>query len=238
MSMFWLWIKAVGKHWKRELLGGALIGLLALFSELSGITVAPRVYEIGAVIVLFYAMFLAWRDEHLKATGLETAEKARIENETTPMGKLLGSYLAAQAEREQTHAMQELASEMRASRTHDRLNDAARRVIKSGQADTNAQQASKLAALYSRGKELYEMKLTENVPSESWILSVEGWKRDVAANLTKIETTRFDAIIPEGAIGHPGAPNRVHGDMRGRLGVWLDRLDKIIEHYANLVRQQ
>jgi hypothetical protein len=58
------WLRAVGRHWKRELLGGALIGVLALFSELSGITVPPRIYEVAAVAVLFYAMFLAWRDEY------------------------------------------------------------------------------------------------------------------------------------------------------------------------------
>jgi hypothetical protein len=89
MSMFWLWIKAVGKHWKRELLGGALIGLLALFSELSGITVAPRIYEASAVIVLFHAMFLAWRDQ---AEALET-EHTKKEKEPISEGKLFKSLL-------------------------------------------------------------------------------------------------------------------------------------------------
>jgi hypothetical protein len=72
MAVFLQWLKAVGLHWKRELLGGFLIGLLALISEISGATIPPGIYEGAAVVVLFYAMFLAWRDEH------EIIEKAAL----------------------------------------------------------------------------------------------------------------------------------------------------------------
>jgi len=44
------------------LIGGVLIALIALFSEISGTMVPPRVYEGAAVLLIFYAMFLAWRD--------------------------------------------------------------------------------------------------------------------------------------------------------------------------------
>jgi hypothetical protein len=56
------WLRAVGAHWKRESLGGARIGTLALISELSGLTVAPRIYEVAAAVLIFYAMFLAWAE--------------------------------------------------------------------------------------------------------------------------------------------------------------------------------
>jgi hypothetical protein len=113
MSMFWLWIKAVGKHWKRELLGGALIALLGLFSELSGITLAPRIYEASAVIVLFYAMFLAWRDEHTKVEQIERAKKT----EENSFGSMLGRYLNDSAARwpmeEHSRALREHSDALR-----------------------------------------------------------------------------------------------------------------------------
>ncbi len=65
------WLKAVRKHWVQELIGGVLIGLLAVYSEMSGTVVAPRVYEYAAGLLLFYAMFLAWRDEYRKRLSLE-----------------------------------------------------------------------------------------------------------------------------------------------------------------------
>ena len=111
--MFWLWIKAVGKHWKRELLGGALIALLGLFSELSGITLAPRIYEASAVIVLFYAMFLAWRDEHTKVEQIERAKKT----EENSFGSMLGRYLNDSAARwpmeEHSRALREHSDALR-----------------------------------------------------------------------------------------------------------------------------
>lgn len=95
MAMFWLWIKAVGKHWKREVLGGALIGLLALFSELSGITVVPRIYEACAVIVLFFAMFLAWRDP-AEALKLEHEDRARVSKILNPPGPMTALQVACE----------------------------------------------------------------------------------------------------------------------------------------------
>ncbi len=87
MEYVWAWLRAVGRHWRRELLGGVLIGVLALFSELTGIVVSPKIYEIAAVCLLFYAMFLAWLDEYLKADVLEKADKARREIAAEPMPK-------------------------------------------------------------------------------------------------------------------------------------------------------
>jgi hypothetical protein len=63
------WFKAVSKHWKGELLGGVLIGAIALFSELSGVEVRPAIYLLAASLVLFYAMFLAWRDSYRTCEG-------------------------------------------------------------------------------------------------------------------------------------------------------------------------
>jgi hypothetical protein len=75
--MFTQWLKAVGSHWKREVLGGALIGVLALYSDLSGNTVPPRVYELSVVALIFYAMFLAWRDEFRRSLDMVAAASAR-----------------------------------------------------------------------------------------------------------------------------------------------------------------
>jgi hypothetical protein len=88
MTAFMQWLKAVGGHWKQELLGGVLIGTIALYSELSGIIVPPRVYEIALVLVLFYAMFLAWRDEYqarLRAVELLTPHDERPDLRLIPI---------------------------------------------------------------------------------------------------------------------------------------------------------
>ncbi len=102
--------------------------------------------------------------------------------------------------------------------------------MESARAQEHAERASKLAAFSKRGKELYEMKLTENEHFESWKLSVEGWHRDVIANLNDAESAMFDAPISNAleAVGHSGALNRVHGDMRGRILVWLERINLIL----------
>lgn len=60
---FFRWLRAVFTQWLAGLTGGVLIGLVALYSGLSGVAVPPRVYEIVVVIVLFQAMFLAWREQ-------------------------------------------------------------------------------------------------------------------------------------------------------------------------------
>lgn len=46
------------------MLSGALIGFTALFAEVTGVAVSPRVYEVEVFIVVLYASYLAWRDEH------------------------------------------------------------------------------------------------------------------------------------------------------------------------------
>jgi hypothetical protein len=70
MDYVGLWLRAVLKHWKRELLGGVLIGLLALISDLSGRTLPPHIYEGCAALLVFYAMFLAWRDQYTETQVL------------------------------------------------------------------------------------------------------------------------------------------------------------------------
>jgi hypothetical protein len=64
------WIKAVLKRWVAGVTGGLLVGALALYSELTGQSVSPRAYEAVVVLVLFQAMFLAWKreeDDRIKA---------------------------------------------------------------------------------------------------------------------------------------------------------------------------
>src|SRR5258708_33136680 len=71
------WIKSVSKHWKRELFGGVLIASLPLFSEVTGITIPPYVYLVCVVALLFYAMFLAWRDAYEISETANQREHAR-----------------------------------------------------------------------------------------------------------------------------------------------------------------
>ncbi len=90
-----VWLRAVLRNWKKELLGGALIGALALISDLTGITVPPRIYELATVVLVFYAMYLAWRDEHQKVKQLEIDSPELIDR------------------RRHTQALEELTREMR-----------------------------------------------------------------------------------------------------------------------------
>jgi len=53
------------------MLGSVLIGSTALFSAVTGIMVPPYVYGIEAFILLFYASYLAWRDEYHARLGRE-----------------------------------------------------------------------------------------------------------------------------------------------------------------------
>jgi hypothetical protein len=78
--VFCRWVKAVFKQWWADVTGGALVLMLALYSELSGYTVPPRIYEIAVIIALFQAMFLAWRKEE---TGRVKAEKQLADCQTT-----------------------------------------------------------------------------------------------------------------------------------------------------------
>jgi hypothetical protein len=67
------WMRDVFKQWMALVTGGALIGFVALFSELSGIIVPPRIYEIAIVINLFAAMFLAWREQERMRLAVEAS---------------------------------------------------------------------------------------------------------------------------------------------------------------------
>lgn len=141
------WLRAVGKHWKRELLGGALIGLLALVSELSGITIPPRVYEVASVFVLFYAMFLAWQDEY----------SARMKNDLTAselhdqMARLTTDsdlkIRELQLKEREVAAMESQLEEMAQARTEARLrqaSDRAREFIRDWKAASQSKQISEL----------------------------------------------------------------------------------------------
>ncbi len=75
-------LKAVFQQWKAELLGGALIALLGLVSDFTGVAVPPRVYEIAAALLIFYAVFLAWSDEESKKLATE-ARVAELEAQLT-----------------------------------------------------------------------------------------------------------------------------------------------------------
>ncbi len=65
------WLKTVFKQWVADVTGGVLIGAMALYSELSGVTVPPRIYEVVIVFVLFQAMFLAWQEQEQRALKSE-----------------------------------------------------------------------------------------------------------------------------------------------------------------------
>ena len=57
------WLGAVLRHWVQGLIGSLLIGAMALYSELSGKTISPHIYELAGGLLLLYATFLAWSDE-------------------------------------------------------------------------------------------------------------------------------------------------------------------------------
>jgi hypothetical protein len=118
MQYAWAWGKAVGKHWKRELLGGVLIGALALFSELTGFSVAPRYYVAAAVIVLFYAMFLAWRDEYVRVRELSASRT----------GEGRSGLMTAIMEQETRDSQAELAAALREHAQEARMGRLARRL--------------------------------------------------------------------------------------------------------------
>lgn len=211
------WLRAVLRHWKQELLGGALIALLGLISEITGVSFPPRIYEIAAVLVLIYAMFLAFADEHagrLKAEGKLLISRPALSPE-------------AQIIAENTAALREQVMHRRFDQTREMI----RNVSEASEQKLQSQKVAKLVTFSKRGKELFDMTISQNL--ESWKLTVEGWHRDVMATLNASESIIFDAPIANNleAIGHAGALNRVHGDLRGRLLVWLERLSNIAERY-------
>ncbi len=88
--------------------------MLALVSELSGRTLSPRVYEVAAGLLVFYSMFLAWRDEH------NAAEQERRRPMTDPVAILLSRHLnessARRTQEEHASILREIAQEIRADR--------------------------------------------------------------------------------------------------------------------------
>jgi hypothetical protein len=92
------WLKAAFTQWIADVTGGVLIGMLALYSELSGVTVPPRIYEIVVVLALFQAMFLAWRREETNRIDAET-QLAKIQNRRK-LNVFLDGYSVAPREKE------------------------------------------------------------------------------------------------------------------------------------------
>jgi len=76
MVDFLEWLKAIFKQWVAEVTGGVLICMLALYSELSGFTVSPRIYEVVVLFALLQAMFLAWREKHQEGLTLMLLRKS------------------------------------------------------------------------------------------------------------------------------------------------------------------
>jgi len=113
MRNFREFLRAAFRHWKREVLGGVLIGLLALYSEISGVTVPPRIYEVTVALLIFYAMYLAWRDEHERAEELEKAQP----KEEGGISAVLGQYLKNEPQRRYIDATKHLAQEMERQRS-------------------------------------------------------------------------------------------------------------------------
>ncbi len=72
---FFRWLKAVVKQWWSDVTGGALVLSLALYSELSGVAISPRVYEGVVILALFQAMFLAWHEQERLRLITETKVK-------------------------------------------------------------------------------------------------------------------------------------------------------------------
>jgi hypothetical protein len=216
MAMLWLWLKAVGKHWKREVLGGVLIGLLALFSELSGITVPPRIYEVCAVLLFFYAMFLAFGDQYQRADKLERGIEANRQKEQDAGSGILSGFFDPQ--RRGTRAMETLAEEMRYQR-HRTENEYSER------------ETVRLLASHERGNQLFQMKVATNPDLESWIAAFNFWRGELLQALHPIDRAVLSVPLSDSQrfAGHLGALNRVHGDAKGQILVDLEKLTKILD---------
>ena len=60
---------------------------------MTGITLPPRVYEIAAVLLVFYAMYLAWCDERIEVGKLRNqAVKAAAKMRAGPVAALQIEY--------------------------------------------------------------------------------------------------------------------------------------------------
>jgi hypothetical protein len=177
------------------------------------VTVSSHTYRYLAIaffgLGLMYASFLAWDEERDEIDRL-TADMANRKS----------------VRHEQAQALWQNNREIRASRMEARERDLNQQLKRT----FNSKRVSQLAAFHKQGKELFDWNLIEERNFESWKLSVDAWRRDVLANLTEAEKVRFDQPIShtDEARGYPAISNP-HGDMRGRLLVWLERLTNIIE---------
>jgi hypothetical protein len=59
-------LAAVGTQWLAVFVGGLLIAAMGLWERLTGYDIPTRWYGIVALACLFYACFLAWREEHIR----------------------------------------------------------------------------------------------------------------------------------------------------------------------------
>lgn len=74
------WVCAVFVQWVAALIGLSLVSGLALYSEFTGVPISPHWYVVAAIIALFQAMFLAWRDQETRRLAAELKIKG-IEND-------------------------------------------------------------------------------------------------------------------------------------------------------------
>ncbi len=206
------WLRAVLKHWKREVLGGALIALLGVIADVSGKTIPPHVYEICGGALVFYAMYLAWREQY---DELQKLKQSQVDDHTL------------------AHAIRENTATIKAAQTRERLRETLQQATAANKAHVREQarsNAGTLAAFVKRGKELYEIKFTDPQYLTAWSLNVDDWLKEIRENLTEVESAILDAPIPndEEKRGHPKSLNRLHGDTRGRILVWTKRLNEIV----------
>jgi hypothetical protein len=66
MSLFIEWVWAVVEHWQVFVTGGIIAAVLAIL-QARGQNVPWSVYRWLLILALFVALFLAWRDQYLKA---------------------------------------------------------------------------------------------------------------------------------------------------------------------------
>ncbi len=230
----WIWqvIRQVWSFGRDQAVGLSLAVLILLYQFHSGLlqsadlektsveTIAYPYLTLIGVYVLYEVLrapFVLNREQEKRIQGLTNQRKESEE-------------AAALAE-----ALRENTAAMRSTQVQTRLRDSAQQAIEMSRAAQAKSQASKLAAFIKDGKELFEWKFTGERDVASWKLSVDAWHRDVIASLTDAEAATFDAPISNAqeALGHSGSLSRLHGDMRGRILVWVERLNKIMERYAS-----
>jgi len=89
--MLWQWLKAVGIHWL-ALMSCAIFTLIGFIAAITNETNRWIVWAmvVGAVVCLFTACFLAWKDEHEKFLKEEARnQKPHIE------GEILDAYIGS-----------------------------------------------------------------------------------------------------------------------------------------------